>query len=101
MSTTPLVAWNNSPPLLKPGGHLVITSPYTWLAEYTPRENWLGGFMRHGQPVQTFDTLKKISAHFELSRRQDLPFVIREHARKFQLGFAERPPGKENMAQTW
>jgi putative 4-mercaptohistidine N1-methyltranferase len=78
------------PGLLKSGGQLIITSPYTWLGEYTPRENWLGGFIRDGQPVQTFDTLKKILApHFDLSRRQDLPFVIREHARKYQLGFAE------------
>jgi putative 4-mercaptohistidine N1-methyltranferase len=78
------------PGLLKSGGQLVITSPYTWLAEYTPRENWLGGFVRDGKPVQTFDTLKQMLApHFELSRRQDLPFVIREHARKYQLGFAE------------
>jgi putative 4-mercaptohistidine N1-methyltranferase len=78
------------PGLLKPGGQLVITSPYTWLPEYTPRENWLGGLMRDGQPVQTFDALKKIlTPHFELSRRQDLSFVIREHTRKFQLGFAE------------
>ena len=76
--------------LLKAGGQLVITSPYTWLAEYTPRENWLGGFMREGQPVRTFDTLKKLlSPHFDFIRRQDLPFVIREHARKYQLGFAE------------
>jgi putative 4-mercaptohistidine N1-methyltranferase len=78
------------PGLLKPGGQLVITSPYTWLAEYTPCENWLGGFMRDGQPVKTIDTLKTILIpHFELSRRRDLPFVIREHARKFQLGLAE------------
>jgi putative 4-mercaptohistidine N1-methyltranferase len=78
------------PALVKPGGCLVITSPYTWLAAYTPRENWLGGFMRDGHPVHTFDTLKKILApNFELSHRQDLPFVIREHARKFQLGFAD------------
>jgi putative 4-mercaptohistidine N1-methyltranferase len=78
------------PGLLKPGGRLVITSPYTWLAEFTPRENWLGGFIRDGQPVQTFDTLEKILApHFDLSRQHDLPFVIREHARKFQLGLAE------------
>ncbi len=78
------------PGLLKPGGQLVITSPYTWLAGFTPRENWLGGFMRDGQPVRTFDALNKILApHFELARRQDLPFVIREHARKYQLGFAE------------
>jgi putative 4-mercaptohistidine N1-methyltranferase len=78
------------PGLLHPGGQLVITSPYTWLSEYTPRENWLGGFIRDGRPVQTFDTLTKILApHFELSRRQDLPFVIREHARKYQLGLAD------------
>jgi putative 4-mercaptohistidine N1-methyltranferase len=68
--------------LLESGGQLVITSPYTWLAEFTPRENWLGGFMRDGQPVKTFDTLNQIlPAHFELSRRLDLPFIIREHAR--------------------
>ena len=78
------------PGLLNPGGQLIITSPYTWLAGYTPRENWLGGFMRDGHPVHTFDTLKKIlGPNFDLSRRQDLPFVIREHTRKFQLGFAE------------
>jgi putative 4-mercaptohistidine N1-methyltranferase len=78
------------PALLKPGGQMIITSPYTWLAAYTPRENWLGGFIRYGHPVHTFDTLRKILApHFELSRRQDLPFVIREHTRKYQLGFAD------------
>jgi putative 4-mercaptohistidine N1-methyltranferase len=78
------------PGLVKPGGRLVITSPYTWLAQYTPRENWLGGFLRGGRPVKTFDTLKKIlSPDFDLSSRGDLPFLIREHARKFQLGIAE------------
>jgi len=78
------------PGLLKPDGQLIITSPYTWLAEYTPRQNWLGGFMRDSQPVKTFDTLQEILApHFDLSRRQNLPFVIREHARKFQLGISQ------------
>jgi putative 4-mercaptohistidine N1-methyltranferase len=78
------------PGLLKPGGQLIITSPYTWLAEYTPRENWLGGFIRDSQPVQTIDTLKKILApHFEPTGQKDLSFVIREHARKYQFGLAE------------
>jgi putative 4-mercaptohistidine N1-methyltranferase len=78
------------PGLLAPGGQLVIASPYTWLTDYTPRENWLGGFLRDGRPVQTFDTLGAILAPcFDLSRRLDLPFVIREHARKYQLGFAD------------
>ena len=29
------------PGLLNPGGQLIITSPYTWLEDYTPRKNWL------------------------------------------------------------
>lgn len=78
------------PRLLKSGGQLIITSPYTWLPEYTPRKNWLGGFVHKGRRVKTFDTLKEIlSPDFQLARRRDLPFLIREHARKFQLGIAE------------
>ena len=34
------------PALLSPGGQLVIASPFTWLEEYTPPENWLGGYSR-------------------------------------------------------
>ena len=78
------------PGLVKSGGQLIITSPYTWLVEYTPRENWLGGFLRMGKEVETFDTLKEILApNFRLADRKDLPFLIREHARKYQLGIAE------------
>jgi len=29
---------------LNPGGLLVISSPYTWLEDFTPKDNWLGGF---------------------------------------------------------
>lgn len=78
------------PALVKPGGQLIITSPYTWLTEYTPRKNWLGGFMRDNRPVETLDALEmSLDRDFGLVRRLDLPFVIREHARKFQLGFSE------------
>ncbi len=76
--------------LVSPGGQLIVTSPYTWLAEFTPRENWLGGFERDGQRVRTFDTLRQIlSPHFDLAARKNLPFLIREHARKFQWSVAE------------
>jgi len=78
------------PGLVRPGGQLVITSPYTWLVAFTPRKNWLGGFERDGKPVTTLDTLKEIlSPHFDLARRKDLPFLIREHARKSQWSVAE------------
>ncbi len=78
------------PALVRAGGQLILTSPYTWLREYTPRENWLGGFEKDGKRVRTFDTLQEIlSADFKLVLRKDLPFLIREHARKYQWGVAE------------
>ena len=78
------------PALVNPGGQLIITSPYTWLPEYTPRSKWLGGRRQAGRPVRAADALLDIlSPDFSLVRRRDLPFVIREHARKFQLGIAE------------
>jgi putative 4-mercaptohistidine N1-methyltranferase len=86
----PRLCLEQLPDLLKPGGQLILTSPYTWLAEFTPRESWLGGFERDGRRVKTLDTLQDIlSPHFDLAACKDLPFLIREHARKFQWGVAE------------
>jgi putative 4-mercaptohistidine N1-methyltranferase len=76
--------------LVKPGGQLVIASPYTWLEDFTPRENWLGGFLRDGEPLTTREALQEsLSLDFDLSAARDLPFLIREHARKFQWSVAE------------
>lgn len=76
--------------LVKPGGQLVITSPYTWLEEFTPRENWLGGFERDGAHVRTMDGLESaLGGGFDLTGTRQLPFLIREHGRKFQLSLAE------------
>ena len=73
------------PDLLHPGGQLVIASPYTWLAEYAPMDQWLGGYAKDGEAVRGFDTLRgMLEPDFEFVRAVDLPFVIREHARKFQ-----------------
>ena len=68
------------------GGLLVLASPYTWQEESTPRERWLGGFVEDGRPVSTLDTLlKRLEPHFELvGEPADIPFVIRETARKYQ-----------------
>jgi putative 4-mercaptohistidine N1-methyltranferase len=78
------------PGLLRRDGQLIITSPYTWLAEFTPPENWLGGFERNGRRVTTRETLQDIlSPNFHLHGFKDLPFLIREHARKFQWSVAE------------
>jgi putative 4-mercaptohistidine N1-methyltranferase len=68
------------PQLTKPGGWLVLTTPCTWMEQYTPREKWLCD-----EQSSTLDGLhRQLDAHFTLERTQDLPFLIREHARKFQ-----------------
>lgn len=86
----PILLLERLPDLLRPGGQLVLVSPYTWLEEFTPRSEWLGGFECDGQKVTSFDTLHaKLEPAFELIGRRDLPFLIREHVRKFQWSVAE------------
>ena len=76
--------------LLRPGGQLVITTPSTWKQIYTPRENWLGGYLQDGAPMRTLDGLHRLlDPAFSLVRRLDLPLLIREHARKFEYIVAE------------
>lgn len=73
------------PALVKPGGQLLLTTPFTWLEEFTPKINWIGGTTAK----RSFAALEEIlSPHFELNLKHDLPFVIREHARKFQYSVA-------------
>lgn len=72
------------PARLRPGGRLLLTSPYTWLEEYTPRDEWLGG---SGTP--TLEAIRAQLGGLQLVARHDLPFLIREHARKFQWSVAE------------
>jgi putative 4-mercaptohistidine N1-methyltranferase len=78
------------PHLVNPGGELVITSPYTWLEEYTPRDHWLGGYRGVQGSVTTLEGLQThLAPHFDFIGTRDLPFLIREHARKFQWSVAQ------------
>ena len=72
--------------VVRPGGLLVIVSPFSWLADYTPQDRWLGGFIdATGQNHFSEDGLKALlSADFDLLDVHDMPLVIREHRRKFQ-----------------
>ncbi len=71
--------------LVKPGGQLLITTPFTWLEEYTPSGNWLGDGAQ-----DSFAGLRSgLEPHFELQKQWDMPFLIREHARKFQYSIAQ------------
>lgn len=76
---------------LNPGGILMIASPYTWLEEHTPRDEWIGGFKQAGENLTTLDGLKAVlGEHFRLvGGPQEVPFVIRETRRKFQHTLSE------------
>ncbi len=73
------------PSLLMPGGWLILTSPYTWLEEYTPRDRWLDG----GTKGTLAALREKLAPYFALHQTLDLPFVIRDHRRKYQWSVAE------------
>lgn len=75
--TEPSLLLEQLPGLVKAGGELVLATPCTWLEEFTPAENW---------PVaETFDWLvAMLTPKFELKRKTEEPFLIRETARKFQ-----------------
>ena len=73
----PRLLLDRLPSLVRPGGELILATPCTWLAEFTPPQNWPDG-----------DTLgwlvRSLEPAFELVRHLDEPFLIRETARKFQ-----------------
>tara|TARA_B100000927_G_scaffold290470_1_gene289412 strand:+ start:5440 stop:6162 length:723 start_codon:yes stop_codon:yes gene_type:complete len=65
------------PDLVREGGELILTTPCTWLEEFTPRNHWPQG--------ETLEWLKtKLKGSFDLLEEHNEPFLIRETARKFQ-----------------
>eukprot|EP00730_Choanoeca_flexa_P012522 TRINITY_DN4354_c0_g1_i1.p1 TRINITY_DN4354_c0_g1~~TRINITY_DN4354_c0_g1_i1.p1 ORF type:complete len:291 (+),score=81.83 TRINITY_DN4354_c0_g1_i1:185-1057(+) len=81
----PLDCLTNLKNLVKPNGYLVFTTPFSWLDQFTERDNWLGGYKGKESKDKMFDVLK--SEGFELVQEGDIPFLIREHRRKYQLVF--------------
>ncbi len=43
-----------------PEGFLILLSPYTWLAQYTPKEKWLGGKNVNAENVMTLHTIEEV-----------------------------------------
>ena len=70
------------PALVNPGGRVVLATPATWMEAYTPL---------HHQPRElTLDYLRGyLGQDFECLEVNELPFLIREHQRKFQLSTSQ------------
>lgn len=73
----PLKLLNRLPKLVVSGGEMVLATPATWLASFTPHEHWPNGCTRDWLVDHLDDS-------FELTKELEEPFLIRETARKFQ-----------------
>lgn len=72
------------PNLVVKGGQLILTSPYSWLEEFTPPRNWLA------RRKSSLECIKEIIGdHFYLEETLNLPFIMREHLRKYQWCVSE------------
>lgn len=78
------------PQFLSDKGILLLVSPYSWLEEYTTPDQWIGA--TDGEGNDSFTVLSKLlttESNLRLYDRFDVPFIIREHARKFQYGVSD------------
>ena len=72
------------PDLVAPGGQLLLATPFSWLPEFTDPGNWIGGRPGTGS---SWDALRlALEPHFDLQLKKEMPFLIREHSRKYQYG---------------
>lgn len=76
--------------LLNVGGVLILISPYSWLEEYTDKSEWIGGVHVHaGSADVLLNVMARSSPDISFISRFDVPFLIREHERKFQYGVSD------------
>ena len=68
----------------------MLISPYSWLEEYTKKDSWVGGSAAGGGASEEVLLRYMAEQHGEntlkVVQRLDMPFLIREHERKFQYG---------------
>jgi putative 4-mercaptohistidine N1-methyltranferase len=84
----PMACLNGLNGIVNKGGVVVMVTPFSWLTEFTPRGKWLGGFYDpvSKEPIRSLDVLQSIMEDrgFEKIHDEEIPLVIREHARKYQ-----------------
>lgn len=76
----PKIFLNDVSRYVKKGGVLILTSPYTWLEEFTPKENWIGGAIKNGEILSTIVGLEHmLKDHFEKHSVEDVEFLIPDY----------------------
>eukprot|EP00536_Pseudo-nitzschia_multiseries_P011021 jgi/Psemu1/289448/fgenesh1_pg.356_\ len=84
----PVKCLNGLGGIVNTGGVVVLVTPFSWLTEFTPRGKWLGGFLDPvtGEEIRSRDELQSVMEGngFTKIHEEEMPLVIREHARKYQ-----------------
>ncbi len=63
--------------VVKRGGLLVLTTPFTWMEDFTPVQAWLGGYERDGVRQDSFEGLKsELIGDFELLVKEEVFAVL-------------------------
>jgi putative 4-mercaptohistidine N1-methyltranferase len=82
----PLAFLQRLPDLVAPGGQLLLATPFSWLSEFTPESKWIGGSEESPSSLKALTEI--LAPHFTNELTINLPFLIREHSRKFQYGIS-------------
>jgi hypothetical protein len=89
----PLKCLDGLQKVVNKGGVVVMATPFSWLEEYTAKENWIGGYVdpETGGEVWSKDVLAKEMKKrgFEKIHEEQMPLLIREHQRKYQYILSE------------
>jgi putative 4-mercaptohistidine N1-methyltranferase len=76
--------------LVRPGGLLVIASPFSWEENITPKDLWLGGFVdENGKSRTSVQGLQALFGDaFALVHETELPTATRKHSRQFAVSIS-------------
>ncbi len=89
----PMACLNSLNGIVNHGGVVVMVTPFSWLTEFTPRGKWLGGFYDpvSRDPIRSKNVLQALMENrgFAKIHEEEMPLVIREHARKYQYIVSE------------
>lgn len=72
-----------------PHGQLIVISPYSWLEEFTPKSQWINREDESNDHSGLESLKHALNDGFIFKRAFDLPFLIREHLRKYEWGVSQ------------
>jgi len=69
---------------LEPGGHMLVTSPYSWGSDDVPVDRWIGGAAGQSSSAALVEFLGNLGLEIVVER-DNVPWVLREHQRWYRL----------------